>query len=151
MRICPIVYAAAGLAAILPGTALAQAAGSTGPGMPVLVGESDSMDIGVKTDAARARDAAARNALQDQSERSRRSRRDRAVAATAADLIAGAPIFDEAGKALGTIRSVDGPTAIVETGDSAVGVPVEAFGKNRNGLMLQLTKKQFDDMVAGPK
>ena len=141
-----IFAAAAGIAVLTPTMVFAQT-GSTGPGLPVLAGENDSIDIGVKVDEARARDEAARNASQEVANR-RRSRSDRGVPATPDDLVAGAPVFDKSGIELGTIRSVDGSTAVVETDTGAVGVPVEAFGKNRKGLMFSMTKAQFDEVVA---
>ena len=145
-KLSSILAVATSLAVLAPTTAFAQS-GATGPGLPVLVGESDSIDLGVRSDEARARDAAAVDAQQEVTNRSRK-RGDRGVAATPDDLIAGASVYDSKGVELGTIRSVDGSTAVVETAAGAVGVPLEAFGKNRKGLMFAMTKAEFDTIVA---
>jgi hypothetical protein len=73
---------------------------------------------------------------------------DRARPATAADVIAGAAVSDTAGVQLGTIESVDAEGAVIVTGAGRARIPVEAFGKNSHGLLLQTTKAQFDATVA---
>jgi len=73
---------------------------------------------------------------------------DRARPATAADVIAGAAVSDSAGVQLGTIESVDAEGAVIVTAVGRARIPVEAFGKNSRGLLLQTTKAQFDASVA---
>jgi hypothetical protein len=73
---------------------------------------------------------------------------DRARPATAADVSAGAAVSDTAGVQLGTIESVDAEGAVVATAAGRARVPVEAFGKNSHGLLLQTTKAQFEVTVA---
>ena len=73
---------------------------------------------------------------------------DRARPATAAEIIAGAPVNDSAGVQLGTIESVDAQGAVIATAVGRALIPVEAFGKNSHGLLLQTTKAQFDASVA---
>jgi hypothetical protein len=73
---------------------------------------------------------------------------DRARPASAADVIAGAAVSDSAGVQLGTIESVDAEGAVIVTGAGRARIPVEAFGKNSHGLLLQTTKAQFDASVA---
>ena len=73
---------------------------------------------------------------------------DRAWPATPADLVAGAPVNDSAGLQLGMIESVDAQGAVILTGVGRARVPVEAFGKNSHGLLLQTTKAQFEASVA---
>ncbi|GAA4760746.1 hypothetical protein GCM10023219_00570 [Stakelama sediminis] len=146
-----IITGFAGVWAIaIPSLALAQSGGGgTGPGMPVLVGESRSVDFNEKTMDERARDAAERDALQKQQKGKDEARSLRARPARLKDLVEGAKIFDKKGVEIGTIQSVDGNSAVVASGDSVVAVPADAFGKNRNGLMLAMTKAQFDKLVAG--
>ena len=73
---------------------------------------------------------------------------DRARPATAAEVIAGAAVNDSAGVQLGTIESVDAAGAVIVTVAGRARIPVEAFGKNNHGLLLQTTKAQFDATVA---
>jgi hypothetical protein len=73
----------------------------------------------------------------------------RTVAAVTTDLTAGASVFDRRGKLLGTVQGSSGAGVVVAGQSGAVAVPVEAFGKNGKGLMLDLTKAQFDGLVAG--
>ena len=73
---------------------------------------------------------------------------NRARPATAAEVIAGAAVNDTAGAQLGTIESVDANGAVIVTAVGRALIPMEAFGKNSNGLLLQTTKAQFDAQVA---
>ncbi|MBV9882189.1 MAG: hypothetical protein JO276_04195 [Sphingomonadaceae bacterium] len=75
-------------------------------------------------------------------------RRDRARPATAADVVAGAAVMDSAGVQLGTIESVDAQGAVVLAATGRARIPLEAFGKNSHGLLLQTTKAQFEASVA---
>ena len=83
-------------------------------------------------------------------QRSRNSapRTERARPATVADIVAGAAVSDTAGVQLGTIESVDATGAVIVTATGRARIPVEAFGKNAHGLLLQTTKAQFDASVA---
>ena len=73
---------------------------------------------------------------------------DRARAATAAEIVAGAAVSDNAGVQLGTIESVDAGGAVVLTAAGRARIPLNAFGKNSHGLLLQTTKAQFEATVA---
>jgi hypothetical protein len=73
---------------------------------------------------------------------------DRARPATAADVIAGAAVSDSHGVQLGMIESVDASGAVILTAVGRARIPVEAFGKNAHGLLLQTTKAQFEASVA---
>ena len=83
-----------------------------------------------------------------QGNRNSAPRTERARPATAADIVAGAAVSDTAGVQLGTIESVDANGAVILTAVGRARVPVEAFGKNSHGLLLQTTKAQFDASVA---
>jgi hypothetical protein len=78
----------------------------------------------------------------------RNKKRDRAVAATAADIVAGAEVRDSKGVPVGKVQSVDAEGVIVATSASPIRVPLEAFGKNSKGLLLGITKAEFDTLVA---
>lgn len=79
----------------------------------------------------------------------RAASKGRTVPAKAADIIVGAAVEDSRGKPVGTINSVTAEGAVVATAAGKVMVPIDAFGKNRKGLLLGITKAQFDAAVAG--
>jgi hypothetical protein len=72
----------------------------------------------------------------------------RAVPAKASDIVARAAVSDSSGQPLGTIESVDGDGAVVVTAAGKVKIPLNAFGKNRNGLLVGLSKNDFEALVA---
>lgn len=76
------------------------------------------------------------------------ARRAAAVAATAADIKAGVPLRDIKGVKIGTIASVDATQAVVDTGQTKIGVPLIAFGKDDQGLLLGMTADKFNELVA---
>ena len=81
-------------------------------------------------------------------EERKRSDAPRGSAAAAADLVAGATVRDSRGSVVGTIEMAEADGAVVATGAGKVKVPLEAFGKNRKGLLLGITKSDFDAAVA---
>jgi len=64
------------------------------------------------------------------------------------EITAGAQLSDKAGVAIGTIESVETDGAVVATLAGKVKVPLEAFGINKKGLLVDLGKKDFDTLVA---
>lgn len=70
------------------------------------------------------------------------------VPAEAADIVAGRDVRDKRGKGIGLVESVEPDGAVVATEVGRVKVPLEAFGKDGKGLMLDLTKGEFDKLVA---
>lgn len=68
--------------------------------------------------------------------------------ATAADIKAGNPLRDKDGVKIGTIASVEGDGAIVDTGQTKIKVPLVAFGKDGQGLMLGITAARFNELIA---
>ena len=71
-----------------------------------------------------------------------------AVPATTADLKAGAALRDKDGVAIGTIDSVEADGAVVNTGQTKIKVPLVAFGKDNQGLLLGITAAHFNELVA---
>jgi hypothetical protein len=71
-----------------------------------------------------------------------------AVRATAADVKPGAALRDSAGVSIGTVASIDGDGVVVDTGQSKIRVPLEAFGKDDKGLLLGITAAKFNQLVA---
>ncbi len=71
----------------------------------------------------------------------------RAVPARPADIVATASVFDSGGERVGAIESVAPDGAIVVTNVGKVKIPLNAFGKNRLGLLIGLSKKDFETLV----
>jgi hypothetical protein len=71
-----------------------------------------------------------------------------AVPAKASDIVAQAAVSDTNGQAVGTIESVDAEGAVVVTASGKVKVPLNAFGKNRRGLLIGMSKHDFEALVA---
>jgi hypothetical protein len=78
----------------------------------------------------------------------RTASRARGTAAAAADITPGSEVRDSKGKVVGTVEAVETDGAVVATAAGRVKVPLDAFGKNRKGLMLGITKAEFDAAVA---
>jgi len=75
--------------------------------------------------------------------------------ATAADIKPGAPVRDIKGVPLGTIATLapgevaaDSDQAVIDTGQSKIGVPLTAFGKDDKGLLISITAEKFNQLVA---
>jgi hypothetical protein len=49
------------------------------------------------------------------------------------------------------IEQVDADGVVVSMGTAKVKVPVEAFGHNKAGLLLDMTRAQFEQVVAQAK
>ena len=71
-----------------------------------------------------------------------------AVPATASDIKVGAAVRDINGVAIGTIVALEGDQAVVATGQTKIGVPLIAFGKDKKGLLLAMTAEKFGQLVA---
>lgn len=74
-----------------------------------------------------------------------------AVAALSSDLTANAVVADKFGRPLGRIASVGGGSVVVAADGGSVAVPADAFGKNKRGLLLDLSKADFDRLAAAAK
>jgi hypothetical protein len=75
--------------------------------------------------------------------------------ATAADIKAGAQVRDIKGVLVGTIATLasnevvaDPTQAVIDTGQTKIGVPLSALGKDDKGLMLSITADKFNQLVA---
>ncbi|WP_203234663.1 hypothetical protein, partial [Sphingomonas solaris] len=72
-----------------------------------------------------------------------------AKAKTAAAITAGASVKDTAGAAVGTIKSVDGQYALLDTTKVQVKLPITAFAAQGDGLVIAMTKAQIEAAAAG--
>jgi hypothetical protein len=71
--------------------------------------------------------------------------------AKASELVAGAPVNDKTGAPMAKIAEVDADGVVVSIGMAKVKVPAQAFGHNKAGLLLDMTKAQFEQVVAQAK
>jgi hypothetical protein len=147
-----LLSAAAAAALLSAAPAAAQAfpgSGVSGPGnpyaRPVGMGENDSATMPSASDrlGVGTREAADRRAA----ERARHEDAP-AVAARPADIVAQAAVSDTNGQPVGTIDSVDAEGAVIVTASGKVKVPLDAFGKNRKGLLIGMSKHDFEALVA---
>jgi hypothetical protein len=69
---------------------------------------------------------------------------------TAADLKAGAAVYDEHGGSVGTVESADAKGAVIATGKARIRIPAGSIGKNDRGLVIAMTKTQLE-AAAGKK
>lgn len=141
------VKLAALAAGLVLGASVAHAqAGPSGPGNPVLVGSVGAPELKGPDDTASNIDRAVR---EERVEAAAKAKTARAVPAKPGDITAGSEVRDSKGVVLGKVESASMSAAVVATELGKVEVPLEAFGRNNNGLLLALTKKDFDAMVAG--
>ena len=138
-----ITFAAAGATA-----ANAQMSSNTGPGSP-LPGTGDSAKI---SSGNRDNNAAYNQLIGGGTDKPKSDDDQRhhstPTAAAAADIKAGAALRDIHGVHIGTIVSVDANQAVVDTGQTKIGVPLMAFGKDDQGLMLGMSADKFNTLVA---
>lgn len=145
----------AALAALaLPGSAFGQVTGPP-PGVPNA--PSGAIPPGGLTESVTGREASIAEQVDEMNRRINGDRvrarnaggsADRARAATAAEIVAGAAVSDNAGVQLGTIELVDAAGAVILTAAGRARIPLNAFGENSHGLLLQTSKAQFEATVA---
>lgn len=70
------------------------------------------------------------------------------VAALAADLTAGATVRDRDGVQIATVEGLEADGAIVKAGERLAKLPLDAFGKDDNGLLLAVTAAEFQAAIA---
>lgn len=129
---------------------MANAQANTGSGVPAVGTSGDS----TKVVAGNRENTAAYNSLigatDPKSSKSpdRPAKHSAAVPATAADIKAGSPLRDVKGVGIGTVASVDADGVVVDTGQTKIKVPLMAFGKDDQGLLLAITAAKFNELVA---
>jgi hypothetical protein len=67
------------------------------------------------------------------------------------ELVVGATVNDKTGTAMAKIAEVDPDGVVVSMGTAKVKVPANAFGHNKAGLLLDMSKAQFEQVVAQAK
>jgi hypothetical protein len=128
-------------------TATAHAQAPAGPPVPGYGAENPVIRNGgdsTERDALRARD----DALDANRKRTETPKTARAVPANPDDVTVGSEVRDSKGALVGTIDSVSMSAAVVSSPGGKVEVPLEGFGKNNKGLLIGMTKAEFDAAVA---
>lgn len=155
MRKIILISIAAGAAVAAAGSANAQGAPvevpTGGPRPQDVAATNRQIDNDYNTLAGRGVKVTNKDRAQSKSTQKRAS----AVPATAADIKAGAQVRDVKGVPVGTIAALaenevatDPDQAIIDTGQTRIGVPLSAFGKDDKGLMLSITAEKFNQLVA---
>ena len=72
-----------------------------------------------------------------------------AAPAAAASVTAGAAVTDAKGGAVGTIASVSGDVAVVDTGAVKASIPVGSFAKTDSGFAIGMTKAELEAAAKG--
>jgi hypothetical protein len=71
-----------------------------------------------------------------------------AAFAQAANVTAGATVYDPQGGTVGTVDSVADGIAVVNTGAHTVALPLGKFATSEKGPIISVTKQQLDDIAA---
>ena len=141
----------AGLVAVLgPAPALAQMASG---GAPQGAADIRNSDMGAHDTATQPSNLdLMRNGIRsndmDRTAQALRQKLGRSRPAKPAELTAGAAVNDNNGAAIGKIEAVQVDGVVLSNGIAKVKVPADAFGHNNAGLLLDMSKAQFDKIVA---
>ena len=81
-------------------------------------------------------------------EKAKRAVAAKPVPATPADIVPGAAVRDVNGAALGSIEKIDGDSAVLVFSTGKIRYPLIGFGKDPNGLLINLSTKDFLALVA---
>jgi len=76
---------------------------------------------------------------------------EQAKPAKAADIKAGAAVFDSKGESLGKVDSVDAEGAVLAIGSARVKVPLSSLAVGDKGLTLSVTKAELEAMAEKKK
>lgn len=136
------------LAALMSTAALAQM-GSTPAGRPDLsksdMGAHDTATMPNNLDIMR---NGIRNNDMDRTAKELRDKLGPARPAKAQEIVAGATVNDNTGTFIAKIDAIEPDGVVLTNGVAKLRVPADAFGHNRAGLLLDMTKVQFDKIVA---
>jgi hypothetical protein len=155
-----IFFSIAGTVALAASAASAQIAGGAPPVPPAggvrpqdVAAANRQIDADYNTLAGRGVQVTNKDRAQDRV--NAKSKHASAGPATAADIKAGAQVRDVKGVPVGKIATLaenevaaDPNQAIIDTGQTKIGVPLSAFGKDDKGLLLSITAEKFNQLVA---
>ena len=132
---------AASAVLLLPAVAHGQAAPAVGGGPAA--GSTDASRAARDTNAVREE----YNRLAGSQNRKKKGKTMTAVPATAADVVAGKTVSSLKGETLGTDETVEADGAVVATAKGKVKIPLEGFGRTDQGLVLAISKEEFEEAV----
>lgn len=121
------------------GAAHAQATGA-GPA----IGSADASKVSRATNEVRED----YNRAAGREDRRKKGKKVEAVPAKPEEVVAGRTVSTLKGELLGTVEAVDPDGAVVVTGTGKVKIPLEGFGRTAEGLVLAISKAEFDAAVA---
>jgi hypothetical protein len=149
-----IIHQGIAIAAIMlagPVAAQSTPAPPPGPAFTAPVGGSGNPTEGISLEEQRlsrlAQDDALNRVRNTRADRARDTRKLNAVAAKPSDVTVGSKVADIKGVQVGTIESVDADGAVVVTETGKVKLGLDTLGKNQDGLLVSVTKAQFDAAV----
>ena len=144
--------AAAALVVGLAAPAASQQAGGQGAAPAAGSGNSAAMASGSRAEsAAYNRIIGQVGADPVKQEKAKAAIKSKPVPATPADVVAGAVVRDVKGVALGKVESIDGDSAILVYTSGKIRFPLIGFGKDSQGLLINLSTKDFLALVEKAK
>lgn len=144
----------AGAASLLAVPAAAQQIGGTGAGLPTPgTDDSAALAIGDRQEEADYQKLMREKGIQKvgESKRKRKASKPARGPATAADIVVGATVRDVNGVALGKIESIDGEDAVLTYTGGKIRFPLVGFGKDAQGLLINLSTQDFLALVEKAK
>jgi hypothetical protein len=141
------LFLATALAMFPAGAALAQTSATATPENATPAAAPDASAADASVPGASAAGASADAATQAAPGADASSDAAATAAATQADLKTGATVYDSTGATVGTIQSVTANGAVVASGKLRAEVPAASFAKNSRGLVIGITKAEFEAAV----
>ncbi len=136
-------------ALLASGAAHAQTGGAAVPGHAQPVLGTEKNDSTRMSNDDRDANVAAERAVRESREGGERPKAGRARPAKPSDLVIGAAVRDSAGVPIGSIERIDPDGVQILTGDGKhAKIAADGFGKDRAGLLIAMTKADFDKAVA---
>jgi hypothetical protein len=135
------------LAVILPSAAFAQAASAPSGTVDIRNSDMGAHDTATQPSNLDLIRNGIRNNDMDRTAQALRDKLGPARPAKPQELTAGAIVNDTTGVVIAKIFSVAADGVILTTGVAKLKVPADAFGHNKAGLLLDMSKAQFDKIV----
>lgn len=142
-------------ATLLTVTAQAQVPdGGTGGGLPTAgTDDSAALAIGNREEESNYQQLMRQKGMDKVGEqkRKRKGSKPTRVPATAAEIVVGAAVRDTNGVALGRIEAIDGEDAILAYTGGKIRFPLIGFGKDAQGLLINMSTNDFLALVEKAK
>jgi hypothetical protein len=135
------------LAIVLPTPAFSQAASAPSGAVDIRNSDMGAHDTATQPSNLDLIRNGIRNNDMDRTAQALRDKLGPARPAKAQELTAGAIVNDTAGVVIAKIYSVAPDGVVLTTGVAKLKVPADAFGHNKAGLLLDMSKAQFDKIA----